>query len=162
MGYYFAYGSNMDEDDFNKWCENHGKGKRFKEIFKNIRPAKLKDYKLRFNYYSQSRCGGVANIMDEAEIFVYGLLMEIEDKDLEVISEKEGRKTYNQISIDVKTLSDGIKVPNVKTYKVVENKEEKRDCPPTDKYLYLLIRNSIKYKFPLDYIEYLNQFQTKK
>jgi cation transport regulator ChaC len=162
MIYYFAYGSNMDEDDFDKWCENHGKEKRFKNIFKNIRPAKIENYKLRFNYYSQNRCGGTANLMSETGTYVYGLLTEIDDKDLELISEKEGKKTYNKISVDVKTLKEGGKTSNVTTYKVFENKEEKRDCPPTDKYLCLIIRNAIKYKFPLDYIEYLNQFQTKK
>jgi hypothetical protein len=158
---YFAYGSNMDEDDFNKWCENHGKEKRFKDIFKNIHPAKLDKYKLRFNYYSQSRYGGAANIMVLENNCVYGLLMDLEDKDIEVISEKEGENSYDKIPVPVTILSNGTQISSVTTYKVKTNKEEKVDCPPTVEYLYLIIRNAIKYKFPLEYIEYLNLLQTK-
>ena len=151
----------MDEDDFDKWCENHGKEQRYKTIFNNIRPAKLEQYKLRFNYYSQSRCGGAANIMDELSSCVYGILMEIDENDLEVLSEKEGKKTYEQKCVTVTIIKDEEIESNVKTYKVKVEKEEKKDCPPTNYYLCLLIRNAIKYKFPLNYIEYLNQFRTK-
>ncbi len=163
MTYYFSYGSNMDEEDFNKWCENHGKDKIFQSIFNNIRPAKLDGYKLSFNYFSTRRKGGAANIIESHTDCVYGLLSEIENGDLDIIRKKEGYpKSYNEINVNVERLSDGIKVNDVKTYKVDENKQEKRDCPPTDKYLCLIIRNAIKYKFPFYYIEYLNQFQTKR
>ena len=55
---YFAYGSNMDKADLDKWCRNH-----------NYPPVKilstevtvLKGYVLKFNYNSHTREGGAAN-----------------------------------------------------------------------------------------------------
>jgi hypothetical protein len=159
---YFAYGSNMDEDDFNKWCENHGKEKRFEDIFRNIQPVKLNDYALRFNYYSINRCGGAANIMPAQGKCVYGLLMDIKDQDLAIVDEKEGLRTYQKLTVAVKTISDSTPIPDVTTYKVVNTNETEKDCPPTIEYLHLIIKSAINNEFPIEYIRELNQIQTKK
>jgi hypothetical protein len=49
MHQYFAYGSNMDKEDLNTWCDE----KKFPKITpKSIIPAKLVGYRLAFNYFS--------------------------------------------------------------------------------------------------------------
>jgi len=47
--YYFAYGSNMDKEDLNRWCQDRG---RPEVTFTDVSPARLKGYKLCFNYFS--------------------------------------------------------------------------------------------------------------
>lgn len=72
--YYFAYGSNMDENDLRNWCGK--KGRSFPE-WKMIGVACLENYKLSFNYYSTGRNGGAANLMEQPDGKVYGLLFEM-------------------------------------------------------------------------------------
>ena len=156
---YFAYGSNMDEEDFEKRCNK--KGWRMVK-FQNRRVAKLNGYKLTFNYYSPSRKAGAANIMESKKDCAYGLLIEIEESNLETIRKKEGYPNYyDEISVDVETF-DGTPSQDVKTYKVVKSREEHNHQPPTEEYMQLIIKNAKKYGFPKEYIEYLESFPTKK
>jgi hypothetical protein len=161
---YFAYGSNMDEDDFEKQCNI----KQWSKVnFQNTRPAKLPGYKIQFNYFSKGRGGGAANIMESPEDCVYGLLSEIEDSDLETIRKKEGYSEdctkcyYNEICVNVQELRGNI-VQFVKTYKVSKSRETPTNQSPTKEYLDLIINNAKKHGFPPEYIEYLNQIQIKK
>lgn len=152
----FVYGSNMDKADLDKWCH---KQKLPKIQYLNITPAKIKGYKLAFNYFSHSRNGGAANIMEAKGISVYGLLVEIKESELKIIRKKEGYPNYyNETLVEVETF-DGKLVKNVRTYKVVKEKEEKCHQKPTDEYLSLIIRNAIKYDFPGDYINFLRSFE---
>ena len=150
---YFAYGSNMDEDDLKEWC-----CKKHHKIpdFQNIRPAKLNGYKLSFNYFSKCRGGGAANIMLSSNNCVYGLLTEITDDDLNTIRKKEGyskeplKRNYDEICIDVE--AEGEIIPHVKTYKVSKSHEEPNNISPSKEYLDLIVNNSKKYRFPPEYI----------
>ena len=123
----------MDKDDFEKWyVEKNIKQNGYAKFkFLNPRPAKLNNYKLRFNYCSKSRVGGVANIMESPTDCVYGLLFDIEYDELRTISKKEGQETYNEICVDVEQLSDRKVIHNVKTHKVVEDKQTENNIPPT-------------------------------
>jgi len=167
MIHYFAYGSNMDEDDFRQWCNGNNKQNRKYPMvnFRNGRPAKLNGYKLTFNYYSCSRKGGAANMMESQKDCVYGLLMDMEDKDLETIRKKEGYSEdcsqcyYNEICVSVEV--DGTVFQDVKTYKVSKCRETKEEQPPTKDYLNLIIKNAKKHLFPDDYIQHLNSIHTK-
>ena len=162
MVYYFAYGSNMDKNDLDKWCS--------KKDLPTIRflnppsPAKLKGYKLSFNYCSSSWNAGAANIMESQTDCVYGLLMQIEFSDLEKIRKKEGycrdhsKCSYDEISVDVETF-DGRLCRNVKTYKVVKSKEKPDHQRPTRCYMNLIIKN-VK-KFPSEYMRFLESIETK-
>ena len=134
--YYFAYGSNMDKDDLDKWCKGHG-CKIIK--FLNVIPSKLKGYRLAFNYFSSSRNAGTANIMKSENDVVYGLLINLDDKNKETIREKEGYhcRCYDEINIETITL-DGKIFSNVLTYKVFEEKQGNEFQPPTKHYLGLI------------------------
>lgn len=153
---YFAYGSNMDKDDLDKWCI-----KRKHPIikFKKIIPVKLSGYKLCFNYYSSTRNAGAANITKDDDSFLYGLLVDIEDPEITIIREKEGYPNYyNEIYVSVES-SKGEIIKDVVTYKVVKKRESIENIKPTFYYLNLIIKNSEKYGFPEDYIGYLNTFK---
>ncbi len=158
MNKYFAYGSNMDRDDLNKWCSQRGIPliKSQGEL-----PAKLPHYRLAFNCFSRTRSGGVANIMKSAEDSVYGLLLDVEENDLDAIRKKEGcPHCYQEIHVDVETF-DGTTIRDVTTYKVIKRREAPEHQPPTREYLQLVIRNAERYGFPLGYIEYLKSIATR-
>lgn len=155
---YFAYGSNMDEDDLNRWC----KRKCLPLVkFLSVSPSKLDGYKLVFNHYSVCRKAGAANIMESGDDYVCGLLIEINKDALFTIQKKEGYpKTYDEIRVDVEKF-DGAQVPSVITYKVVKSKEKPEHQPPTKEYIQLIISNAKKYNFPAEYINYLTSIENK-
>ena len=135
--YYFAYGSNMDKEDLDKWCEENG----YQKIkFLSVLPAKLKGYKLTFNYFSIRRKGGAANIMESEGNCVYGLLIELTKHDLKTIRAKEG-------------------YPNI--YKVVKHCEKIKHQPPTKYYMQLIIKNARRYNLPDNYIDFLESIETR-
>ena len=118
--YYFAYGSNMDEEDLRKWCESEG---RTLPEWRLIGAACLEGYELSFNYRSVRREGGAANLMERPGRRAYGLLFEItKNRDLETIRKKEGYPNhYDEITVSLKQGDKSI--DNVKTFKVVKSKE---------------------------------------
>jgi cation transport regulator ChaC len=154
--YYFAYGSNMDEKDLDRWC----KKKELPAVrFLGKSPAKLDGYTLSFNYYSTSRNGGVANIMESKNDCVYGLLIEMEKDNLNTIRLKEGYpNSYDEICVDVETF-EGTLFRDVKTYKVVKYQEKPNHQPPTRYYMQLIIKNAKKYNFPSEYIRFLESIK---
>ena len=156
--YYFAYGSNMDEKDLNKWCK---KNKRSYPAWKLLGIAHLENYELTFNYYSIGRKGGAANLMEVPDSKVYGLLYEIENEDdLETIRCKEGYpKYYEEILVTVKCPGENIR--NVKTYKVVKEKEKSKHQKPTTNYLELIVKNARINCFPAEYIQCLEKTETQ-
>lgn len=158
MPLYFAYGSNMDSDDFDRWCaRNSCEAPKFL----NTKPATLKDYKLDFNYYSTSRKSGAANIMPEPSQSVYGLVSEISDADMAIISKKEGFPAYyEKINVTVETLV-GATMHNVITFKAARAREKSSFQPPSRYYLDLILANARKHGFPSHYIKGLEAFQCK-
>jgi len=154
---YFAYGSNMDKTDLDKWCKKKGYNKI---KFLNITPVILKDYKLCFNYFSISRNCGAANVMEFKSSNVYGLLIKLPEKDKAKIREKEGHPNYYiEIPINVETF-EGNLVKGALTYKVIKEKEKKEHQPPSKYYMSLIIKNAENYKFPVDYINYIKSLDT--
>lgn len=148
----------MDKNDLDNWCK---KNNRQMIEFKEVIPAKLHNYKLTFNYYSRSRDGGAANIMPLKGSCVYGLLLKINKEGLKLIRRKEGHpKYYEEINIEVESL-DGEKINNVKSYKVVKERELASFQAPTRSYMDLIINNARNYNFPIDYINFLKSFETK-
>jgi DNA modification methylase len=57
---YFTYGSNMDLEDLQNWCER--KGHVFPDL-KSLGTGYIENFELAFNYYSKGRSGGAANII---------------------------------------------------------------------------------------------------
>ncbi len=70
---YFAYGSNLNQEDLNKWCRQRNRP-LIDLKSKSPRTCILRDYRLDFNYYSPSRGGGAANIEPSLGEHVEGVL----------------------------------------------------------------------------------------
>lgn len=88
---YFGYGSNLDKNDWTKWCKERGKDP---SGLKELGPAWLDEYQLVFDYYSSSRECGAANIVRVASGMAAtpGALFEIDEYTLKLLDRKEGVK----------------------------------------------------------------------
>lgn len=89
---YFAYGSNLNGDDFVARCgvENADVISRPQGV------AYLPDHELAFNYHSKSRAGGALNIVSRSGQLVPGALFEVTDRAKKVIARKEGAPVWYQ------------------------------------------------------------------
>jgi len=154
---YFAYGSNMNEEDLARWCRKKG--------YEPVRPlrrevAVLRGWRLVFNYYSHSRKGGAANIEPREGCEVWGVLMELSEEDYEKIRKKEGApRCYEEITVTVVT-RDGRVVDGVKTFRVARGRESGGFVPPTREYLNLIVEAAERYQFPKWYIDELRSVRT--
>ena len=128
---YFAYGSNMNWDDLDKWCVKKG--------YDPIDPTSItetgvvKGYRLVFNHYSNSRGGGALNIVKSPADEVCGVLFTLGEEDFKKIKEKEGL-AYKPHPINVIWADD--RVIGAKTFKAKDSREL---FPPTDKYLEIVL-----------------------
>lgn len=133
---YFAYGSNMNWDDLDKWCEKHG--------YSPIDPSSLtqrgfiKDYKLVFNHYSKSRKGGALNITRSPGDKVCGIVFTLSNEDFQKIRKKEG-SAYKLEPVNVFLTEGGI--VGAKTFKAKNNRELH---PPTEEYLKTVLEGARK------------------
>ncbi|MCX5693882.1 MAG: gamma-glutamylcyclotransferase [Candidatus Omnitrophica bacterium] len=118
---YFAYGSNMNEDELTDIGVTILKAER----------VLLRGYKIALTRFSNKRCGGVLDILSSEKDTVEGVLYEIPDKDKLKIDIKEGLKggAYRQIPkpLQVETMAGAIR-KGVISYEVCE--KEKPLYPP--------------------------------
>lgn len=129
--FYFAYGSNMNWDDLDKWCEK--KGRAPIDPTSIAAAAVLKDYRLVFNHYSNSRGGGALNISRSPADEVFGVLFTLSDEDFQKIKEKEGT-AYKPYPVNI-SFTDG-RVVGARTFKAKDSREL---FPPTDEYLEIVL-----------------------
>ena len=148
---YFAYGSNLDQEDLKKWC----KMKKLNTLkLKNPQCHCLKDYKLGFTRCSESRKCGVADIINSPGDFCWGVIFDISDDDWKVLNKKEGCKLDQKNSAYKRChLFD-----DVYTYEVVKKKKFVR--PSTD-YVDLIINGAKHYGLPESWINKLESFKEK-
>lgn len=72
MVWYFAYGSNLDQDAM----------RRVVGGWREVKPAVLRGFRLVFNVYSVSWKGGVANVVEDSSGVVYGAAYQLEEEQL--------------------------------------------------------------------------------
>jgi len=141
---YFAYGSNMNEDELT-------------DIGVTILKAEkvlLIGYKIALTRFSSKRCGGVLDILSSEKGTVEGVLYEISDKDKVKIDKKEGLKNgaYRQIlkPLQVETMAGAIR-KGVISYEVCE--KEKPPYPPaaSTEYKNSVLRGACEYGLSDDY-----------
>lgn len=82
---YFAYGSNLDADNWTLWCERRGYEPASLEP---LGPAWLPDHELVFHYESRLRGGGALNILPRHGTTIPGALFRVHD--WEGLDAKEG------------------------------------------------------------------------
>ena len=127
---YFAYGSNLNAQDLQRWCREENVPYR---PLKRRCVAYLPDHELAFTFKSKRREGGVLDIRSRIGQAVAGVVFEIDDAQLAIIDRKEGAPTsYRQIKTVV--LDDnGQEIPVV-TYQVVEQRRQ-AFVPPSGAYV---------------------------
>lgn len=149
MFLYFAYGSNMDSEDLANWCSRKG--------YSAIEPVKtqraiLNGHFLSFDFFSRlGRHGGAANITNDRECQVPGILMWLEDREKTKIREKEGPSTYEEIPVSVES-EDGVLHHDVLTYRVFPERREHRSVKPTHEYKNIMIKGAEDHRLPKDWI----------
>jgi len=139
--WYFAFGSNMDPDRIKLRL------KKFPQLTKLIPDAKcvrLPGYRFAFNKYSTEDHTGKANIIQDNESEVWGVLFRINEDALEILKELEGGyedKILHVFSNDVK-------------YEAVTfiAKKIHNGLKPTPRYLNYILGGANHYKLPPKYI----------
>lgn len=89
---YFAYGSNLEYQDFDRWCLRHGHASGLLEDV--VGPAALDDWALVFGRWSTSRGGGVLDLRPRPGFRVPGVVFEIDEEALAALDQKEGHPLH--------------------------------------------------------------------
>lgn len=143
---YFAYGSNMDQDQMRERCPN--------SIL--IRKAVLKNYKLDFLEYSPRWQGGCADVIPDNKSEVWGLLYEVSKSDIQELDKFEGNPDfYRRYTMQVEL--DGIET-EAEVYTLVTKKSF---IKPTLRYFNIITDTARLYGFPSNYQNRLKQFSVK-
>jgi gamma-glutamylcyclotransferase (GGCT)/AIG2-like uncharacterized protein YtfP len=120
---YFAYGSNM----------HAGQMAERAPTATVVAAGRLDGYRLEFNVYSKRWEGGAANLEPEPEAHVWGVVWEMDDKDLAALDTFSGHPTfYRREQVDVHTPSG---VETCFTYRVAHQSGFVR---PTEPYMGVL------------------------
>ncbi len=156
--WYFAYGSNLNQADLDRWCGNRPVP-RLKLNQKTWQRATLEGCKLVFDCYSTSRGCEAANVRPAPANHVRGVAFEVSQEELEIIAQKENTpRTYVQDDVDV-TLEDESKVP-AKTF-VCRPGTEQHAGRPSPEYLALIIEGATEYGLDQEWINKLKQLPTQ-
>src|SRR5438132_6822131 len=97
MYLYFAYGSVLSRRHLGEWAAEHGVDVR---LFARGAPAVLKGYKLVFDVDSRFWGGKVADIVEDKDGVVHGVLFEIPPPAKDAVLRKEGVPTGLSQEID--------------------------------------------------------------
>ena len=117
---YFAYGSNLNIDDFEQWCVARGYPS---ELLNFAGRASLRDFELAFGYESSSRGGGVLDIRERRGRIVPGVIFEVTEEGWDALDRKEGAPSCYQRE-DVIVFDEFGEMHRATTYRVVDSRAE--------------------------------------
>ena len=101
---YFAYGSAISRRHIGEWAAEHGVDAR---LFARGAPAVLRGYRLVFDVESRFWGGRVANLAEDKDGAVHGVLFEIPPPAKDAVLRKEGVPTGLSQELDVTVEVDG-------------------------------------------------------
>jgi cation transport regulator ChaC len=101
---YFAYGSALSKRHIGEWAAEHGVDPR---LFARGAPAVLRGYRLIFDVESRFWGGRVANLAEDKDGEVHGVVFEIPPPAKEAVLRKEGVATGLSQEIDVTVSAEG-------------------------------------------------------
>src|SRR5437762_2920176 len=101
---YFAYGSALSKRHIGEWAAEHGVDAR---LFARGAPAVLRGYRLVFDVESRFWGGRVANLAEDENAEVHGVLFEIPPPAKDAVLRKEGVATGLSLEIDVTVKVEG-------------------------------------------------------
>jgi gamma-glutamylcyclotransferase (GGCT)/AIG2-like uncharacterized protein YtfP len=157
--YVFAYGSSMNRSELRSWLEAGGQDS---SLVVNMFQARLEGYDIVWNYYSQGRGGGTANLERKDGATVWGILIEIDEDLLKVFDRKEGHPYFyarGETRIPVTRTEDGKSIP-AWVYIAEPNRHDSSGIKPTRDYKRTLIEAAIFWNFPESYIDKMKDWPT--
>ena len=155
MVYYFAYGSNMNLEQIRERTQNS-----------NLQPSfigYMKDKKLIFPRESKITWeGGVASYDHSDGDNLWGAVFLLTDEELKKIDPFEGYHGYGKSNAYEKIENEEIIKENGKSIKITTYVANKvGNFLPSKKYRDWIIKGAKECKLPEEYIERLNEIQTK-
>ena len=135
--YHFGYGSNLDLDDWKKWCD--ARGRKSSEMQAEPGIFFLPDYELDFHYYSGCRGGGALDVVELPGHVVAGKLFKVTGDGWGSLDEKEGVPNYYERK-QVEVLSENGEQRTAITYVVTQDKVEENHVPPAPGYIEIVER----------------------
>ena len=122
---YFAYGSNLDLQDWHRWCGERG----FREgLLRPLFKAWLPDRCLAFTRWSGVRQSGVLDIPPARGHLVEGFVFEVDGDGWDALAQKEGSpKAYCPLDTEALTV-DGT-AHSVRTFEVVPGRRQRFVAP---------------------------------
>lgn len=140
---YFAYGSNMSADQMAKRV----KSSRWLDT------GFVSDYRIEFNRKGTYRAGGVASIVHAAGARTYGVVWEIPETEVAVLTKIEDPQAYEPVMVDVNNDSG-------KSYKCLAYRSFPQGLfRPDPEYLDIVINAAREAQLPADYISSLEAFR---
>ena len=135
--YHFGYGSNLDLDDWKKWCD--ASDRKSNEMQAEPGIFFLPDYELDFHYYSPSRGGGALDVIKLRGHAVAGKLFKVTGDGWGSLDAKEGHPKYYQRK-QVEVLSENGESSTAITYVVNPNRIKENHVPPAPGYIEIVER----------------------
>ena len=135
--YHFGYGSNLDLDDWKKWCDNHGRKSNEMQVEPGI--FFLPDYELDFHYESGRRGGGALDVVERPGHAVAGKLFKVTGDGWKSLDVKEGAPNYYERK-QVEVLSENGEQRTAITYVVTQSKAKENHVPPAPGYIEIVER----------------------
>ena len=163
---YFAYGSNLNQEDLNKWKREWLEWKNTDLNLNKKSIGFLSGYRLGFTRISITRENmGVADIVtsDDPMSRVWGVIFSLADKQAKAIEAKEGfvgfgnaENSYDQIKVQV-TDAEGVEKPCF-TYQAVvpdNNKRKSLYFRPSKKYYEVVRKGGEDHELPREFFYHL-------
>jgi len=152
----FAYGSNMNLADLSRWFDQHSEGD---PVIRSVVPAVLPDYQLVWNYRSQVRRNGAANIERVRGSLLPGVVLEVDDVTRSGLDRKEGHPhRYSRGNRrEVLWTLDGHQEIRAWVYRVRPSFRQQKPVWPSRGYLQLLIDAARAHRLPSAHILALAQ-----
>lgn len=152
MFLYFAYGSVLSKRHVGEWAGEHGVDAR---LFARGAPAVLRGYALTFDVESRFWGGRVANLREDKDGVVHGVVFEIPAPARDAVLKKEGVATGLSQEIDVTVEVEGRPV-RAKAY-VARPEKRTEPGPASGRLLQYLLEGAEERGLPQDWIEELNR-----
>lgn len=132
---YFAYGSNLDADNWEAWCASRGYDAA---SIAPLGPAWLPDHELAFHYRSRLRSGGALDLRERLGSTIAGALFRVHD--WEGLDAKEGVSGGYYRRIEVTALTADGHAHRATTYRVCDQRVSSDFIAPEPEYCEAVMR----------------------
>ncbi|MBW2058498.1 MAG: gamma-glutamylcyclotransferase [Deltaproteobacteria bacterium] len=150
---YFSYGSNLNQESLDVFCDKTKKP-RIPLHERNPRRARLRNYALDFNYYSPLMGGGAANLEPSPGEEVEGVVFTMTEQDMATLDQRERAPEYFKRILVSVVLEDGTTLHDVVAYVACEDKKSPF-TPPTRDYKAVIVAGAESYALSPEWIRKL-------